>query len=48
MPDITLLMRYPTGHAAAKKSRGRFIPTPAKWRVANPRQGDFAKPDCGN
>src|SRR6516164_9477552 len=29
-----------------KKNRRRRQPTPARLRVANPRQGDFAKPDC--
>jgi hypothetical protein len=29
-----------------KKRRRRPGPTPARQRVANPRQGDFAKPDC--
>src|ERR1700746_2749957 len=28
-----------------QKSRCRRWPTPARKRVANPRQGDFAKPD---
>src|ERR1700730_8387310 len=30
---------------ASKKSRCRQPPTPVRERVANPQQGDFAKPD---
>ena len=32
--------------ASPKKNRRRRQPTPVRLRVANPRQGDFAKPDC--
>jgi hypothetical protein len=31
---------------SAKKRRHRRLSIPARKRVANPRQGDFAKPDC--
>src|SRR5271169_2140671 len=30
----------------SEKNRRRRQPTPVRLRVANPRQGDFAKPDC--
>lgn len=29
-----------------KKAPASDLPTPARLRVANPRQGDYAKPDC--
>jgi hypothetical protein len=32
--------------SSPKKNRRRRQPTPVRLRVANPRQGDFAKPDC--
>src|SRR5438067_1177844 len=37
---------FTSGSVEPKKSRRRPGPTPARQRVANPRQGDFAKPDC--
>src|SRR5262249_48671347 len=37
--------RAPSLTYTHKRSRRRRMPTPARRRVANPRQGDFAKPD---
>ena len=36
------------GRPIGLKKPESAVPTPARQRVANPRQGDFAKPDCGN
>ena len=38
----------PPGGRADRKKAGVGNPAPASLRVASPRQGDFAKPDCGN
>ena len=41
------LIRRLAGAPIGKKT-GVGEPAPARLRVANPRQGDFAKPDCEN
>jgi hypothetical protein len=40
-------MRLTAREPGMKKGRRQQEPAPARLRVANPRQGDFAKPGCG-
>src|ERR1700758_2814015 len=45
-PRRLLRRLLPRPGAQIGKKTGVGKPTPARLRVANPRQGDFAKPDC--